>query len=183
MDTTNKRAALDTAKEQRDGKSGTDLIDLPYGMQGKILPVAARLLDDVLKRIKDPEPPMLILEGKDRPEPNYSDPEYLKGMRQAEQDRASAGMDAMLIFGLQIVGELNIDGWMDNLRLMQKFGQVDLSGFDMNDPLEVQYLYKRYIASTPEVFERIGNMSGISPVEVARKEEAFQGDKARKSDS
>lgn len=179
--TSRSRAVIDAAK-QNNGTEESTLFDLPNGVKGKVVPVSARLISDVLARIKDPEPPMVFIEDKGREEPNYSDPTYLRAMRDAEAERNSAGMDAMLMFGLQIVGGLNTDSWLNNLKMMSKMGHIDLSIYNLDDPLELEYLYKRYIGSTAEVFTRIGEVSGISPEEVAKAEASFKSNEKRNTD-
>lgn len=174
------RAVIETAKRNNGGEG--EVFDLPFGMKGRIVPVSARLLDDVLRKIKDPEPPMVFIEEKGREEPNYSDPSYLRQMRDAEAERNAAGMDAMLMFGLQIIGGVTTDGWLSNLEMMNKLGRIDLSVFDTSDPLELEYLYKRYIASTAELFTRIGDASGINAEEVAKAEASLKSDAARDAD-
>ena len=176
-----KSAVLATAKSNHGSEEDT-VFDLPYGVKGRVVAVSARLIDDVLRRIKDPEVPVVFIEDKGREEPNYSDPTYLRAMRDAEAERNAAGMDAMLMFGLQIVGELTTDGWLTNLKMMDKMGRVDLSVYDLNDPMELEYVYKRYIASTAEVFDKIGKVSGISPEEVAKAEATFKSSKTRDTD-
>ncbi len=173
-----KKAALDAAKEQRDSLADKEF-ELPYGMKGRVLPVAARLLDEVTSRIKDPEPPLVTLEGKDKPEANPFDPSYIKAKNEAETARGSAGMDALIMFGLELTTPIATDGWLGKLKMMERLGQMDLSMYDLADSLDLEYVYKRYIASTAEILTAIGAVSGLSQEGIAAAESSFQGDAAR----
>lgn len=173
-----KKAALDAAKEQRDALANREF-DLPYGMKGKVVPVAARLLDEVTSRIKDPEPPMVVLEGKEKPEPNPFDPGYVRAKSEAESKRGSVGMDALIMFGLELTTPLGTNGWLSKLKLMERMGQIDLAMYDLQDELDLEYVYKRYIASTAEILAAIGEVSGLSSEGIAAAESSFQGNAAR----
>jgi hypothetical protein len=139
------------------------------------------LIEEVMNQIKDPEVPMVLIEGKDNPEPNPSDPVYLKGVREAERERGNAGTDAMLMFGLEIESgiEENKALWLKKLQMLERMKSIDLSMFDLNDPVDLEFVYKRYIAAAAGVFEKISAVSGVSAEGITKAEGTFQGTAAR----
>ena len=84
-------------------------------------------------------------------------------------------MDAMVMFGLELVdGMPEDDGWLRKLRFMEKRGQVDLSAYDTEDPFDLEFLYKRYIAADQEIIGRISAMSTLTGEAMERAERNFR---------
>ena len=168
--------ALDVAKEVLQGNQDTtEDILLPSGVQIKILPVSATLLDEMSSRVVDPEPPMVYIEAKDREEPNPSDPEYIKQLEENERKRNVAAFDIMAMFGIELVGGLpSDDSWIKKLKMMERMGHIDLSSYNLDDELDIEFMYKRYIVLSAKLLSKIGSASGLSAEEVARAEDTFQ---------
>lgn len=168
------RAVLAAGKEARLPDDG--IIEVK-GVKVKIEPVPVNLIDDVTRRIKDPEIPTFYNENKEREEKNPQDPQYLKDMTKAEEARNRAAMDAMVLFGLELVdGVPDDEKWLKKLRYLEKLGRLDLDNYDLDDELDVEFLYKRYVLADAEVISLITQASGVSPEEVALAEESFPGD-------
>ncbi len=176
MNTTGK-AAVSVAKGRAEDSQP---IDLGYGIMGKICPVSATLIDEVSRRVVDPDPPMVMIEEKGREEPNYSDPKYLKALAEAQRLRGVAAMDAMAMFGIELLDGIGDNvSWLNKLKFMHKRGQIDLEGFDFDEPIEREYLFKRYVACTPDVLKMITSVSGMGEEELSAAESSFQGNEAR----
>lgn len=168
------KAAIEVAKERLAG--GVEVpVDLPYGVTGKIVPVPPQLVDDVTSRIKEPEIPMWHNEDKDRDEPNPSDPEYLAALEEFSNQQAKASIDALSMFGLDIDALPEDDKWLRKLKYMEKRGLLDLSDFDLDDPDEKEFLFKRLIALNNIILQKIVEVSGISPEEIEAAEASFRG--------
>lgn len=170
-------AVLATAKE------GTDKVPdmiTKKGVKIRIESVPPSLLDDVTSKITDPLPPMIMIESKGREEPNPSDPKYLQELAEAEDARNRAIMDALVLFGVELVdGMPEDDGWLKKVKYLERRGSLDLSEFDLKDELDKEFLFKRYMLVDAEVMQMITTKSGINPEEVAKIEDSFQGDEAR----
>lgn len=151
-------------------------VTLPSGDRVILKPITASLVDAVTSRIKDPKPPMWHNPDKDIDEPNPSHPDYLEELREVGRLRGMAAMDAMCMFGVELVNGVPEDGkWIKKLEFMQKHGMLDLTGYDLNDELDREFLYKRYIAVDASVINQISELSGISGEEVTAAEESFPG--------
>lgn len=166
-------AVLATAKEK-----GTDEIPdeiTKKGVKIRIESVPPSLLDDVTSKIKDPLPPMVMIESKGREEPNPSDPKYLQELAEAEDARNRAIMDTLVLFGVELVdGMPEDDKWLKKVRYLEKLDRIDLSAFDLeDDELDREFLYKRYFLVDAEVMRMITDKSGINPEEVAKIEDSF----------
>ena len=175
-----KSPAVEVAK-----KIGGDnnLYELPGGVKIRVVPVSAALIDEVSSRIKDPAIPTFFNDEKGRDEPNPADPKYLEELRDASRRRGSAAMDAMVLFGIELVDGLPSDNkWLERLAWLQKRDVIDLSQYDLDDPVEREFVYKRFIASNGEILESITRSSGISGEDIVQAEASFRGAEGRPTD-
>ena len=169
-----KKAAIEVSKGRRDG-SQTETVTLPYGVTAKIVPVPPQLIEEVTSRIKDPQVPMWHNEEKDRDEPNPYDPQYLSDLEEANTLRGQASIDAMALFGLDIDGMPEDDKWLRKLKYMEKRQLIDLSVYDLDDPDELEFVYKRYVALNGNILTMVVESSGISREEIEAAEASFPG--------
>jgi len=175
-----KSPALEVAKEQ-DEQDGSTV--LSTGVRARMIPVAASLISEVASRIKDPEVPMDYIEEKDRSEPNPDNPEYLRQLAEVTAKRGTVSLETMVMFGVELIDGLpEDDAWLKRLQFLEKRGNIDLSGYDLEDPMEREFIYKLYIAVGSTDIIAIAKMSGISPEEVEQAAESFQGAEARDTD-
>ena len=168
--------AVDVAKkvEERDTER---IIILPGGVEARIVPVSAALVDEVTASVKDPDVPIVHDEERDRDIENPDDPAYIRELSDMSRKRGVAAIDAMVMFGVELTKGLpENDAWLKKLVYMSKRGLVDLSGYDLENDLDLEFLYKRYVAITPTVLSIITEMSGISGADIEAAEESFRGD-------
>lgn len=166
--------AADVAHEKAGGSD--NIKTLPNGVKVRINPVGAALISDVTSRIKDPDVPVVFIKDKEREEPNPNDPIYLRGIEEANQQRAIAMIDTLVMFGVELLeGIPDDDEWLKKLRFMEKRGMLDLSGYDLDDPFDREFLYKRYVLVDNTVIELVTQMSGLSAEDIKRAEDSFPG--------
>ncbi len=84
MDGDGKTPVLDVAREIEPAR---DIITLSTGVRGRIRPVPAGLIDEVVSRIPDPEVPRQFIEDKGREELNPFDPAYIEAVAKARAVR------------------------------------------------------------------------------------------------
>lgn len=167
------RAAKEIAEKSEKDET---IVELAVGGRAKLLPVSATLLEEVNRSIVMPEPPMQYNEDKGRDQLNPTDPEYIKAVSEANRKRGVAGMDVMIMFGVDLLdGVPEDDGWVKNLRYLEKLGNLDLSNYDLDDDFDREFLYKRYIAVPVTLVDKITKLSGIDSEEVEEAEESFPG--------
>lgn len=141
---------------------------LSTGYKARILPVSASLIDQVTAQIKDPEVPMWFNEDKGRDEPNPSDTAYLKAMEEAAHSRGVAALDAMIMFGIELVDPIPEDDmWLKKLR---KLG-VEI---DPEDDLDREFAFKKYIATSAEDLSILSEKSGMGEEAVTEAERQFR---------
>lgn len=173
--------AVEVAAEIQ-GKGRDGIYQTSTGYWVKISPVSATLIDKVQSKIKDPEPPMVWIEEKGRSEPNPADPSYLRALQRADVDRVMAALDAIIMLGIDMCDEdgnqLEIsDGpWLNKLKLLERHGHLDLDEHDMDDPLDREFLFKRYIVLSAKDIEPVASASGIKEEDVKQAEASFRGD-------
>ena len=71
------------------------------------------------------------------------------------------------------------DGWLKRLKLLERRGGLDLSGYDLDDEIDREFLYKKFVAVGSEDLAEIGKLSGISREAVRAAEDSFPGDTRR----
>lgn len=176
----NKPVAVEVAKEIAAQEGSSQIITTANGVKIRIVPVSTALVEEVTSRIEDPEVPMWHNPDKDRDEPNPADPAYLRAVDKANRARGIAVMDVMCMFGAELVDGVPADqSWISKLRFMEKRGQVSLADFDLSDPLDLEFLYKRYVAVDNETIGLISQLSMLTPDAVEKQENNFRSHKTR----
>ena len=171
---TDRVAALEVAKSMKKIGQPAEYYLEAYQIRVRLVPVPPQLIDEVSNRIEDPEVPMWHNPDKDRDEPNPNDPAYKKAMDAAVRQRGLAAIDTMCMFGIELIDGLPDDElWLSKLRLMEKRGLLSLSSYDLDDPMDKEFLFKRYIAASNELTQAVMRVSGITPEEVAKAEQSF----------
>lgn len=166
-----KSPAVITAKEVSQNGAG-HIIDLGDGRKAKLLPVSSTLIDAVTNKIKDPTVPMWFNDEKQRNEPNPIDPDYIAGLGDASRRRGLAALDALAMFGIELLDGIPEDRtWIKKLKMLG----VDLDGYDLEDDLDVEFLYKRFFVATNDVIQKLSEVSGITPDDVKVAEATFPG--------
>jgi hypothetical protein len=177
--TGNTKPVVEVAKQMK-GIGAEKIVTLSDGNRAKILPVSAALIDAVTSRIKDPEVPMWHNPERDADEPNPSDPKYLKGLENANRQRGIAAIDAIVMFGVELVDGVPEDGtWLKKLKYMAKHGQLDLSEYNLEDAEDIEFLYKRYIIADNDLITMVSEASGLTPEDEAAASKSFPGNKER----
>jgi hypothetical protein len=179
------KEAVTVAKDKRRREEGEPLSVLSTGIKARLIPVAATLVQDVASRVKDPDVPMWHNPDKDREEPNPNDPKYLRDLADAGEKRGLAAVDAMVMFGVELEDgypDPETDPWLRKLKFMERRGHISLDDFDLEDELDLEFVYKRYIAVSSIDLVAIGTMSGIQPEEAAAAARMFQGDAVGNAD-
>jgi hypothetical protein len=165
--------AVDVARERRDPD---EVVTLSTGVKAKIRPVAASLIDEVTSRVEDPDVPIWHNPEKNRDELNPSDPRYLTALAKVNRQRGQATVDAMVLFGVELMEEVPADdAWLHKLQYLERRGHLNLSAYDLKDPLDREFLYKRFVAVGVQDLELITERSAVSPEEVAKAKASFQG--------
>lgn len=160
-----------------------NLFELPDGVIVRVTPVSAALIDEVSSRIKDPPIPTYFNDEKGRDEPNPADPKYLEALQGAQRQRGVAAIDAMVMFGIELENGLpKDDKWLGKLQWLEKRGTLDLSQYDLEDPVEKEFVYKRFVACGGEILDAVTKASGISGEDIVRAEASFRGAEGRPAD-
>lgn len=169
-------AALDTAKKLREGGDlESAIVTLSTGVRARLIPVAGSLIQEVSLAVKEPDIPVWMNPDKGREEENPDDPTYRKQMREYENARGKAALSAMILFGVELVDPLPEDrSWVRKLQYLEKMDALDLSGFDLEDALDQEYLFKRYVALSNDDLIELSKMSGVREEDIAKAAEEFK---------
>lgn len=180
IDENHRKAAVNTAKKKAVERQ--DKIVTVEGVRVKVHGVSSSLIQEVTSKISDPQPPIVPNPDKDgRPEPNPFDPTYLRDLELAQDARNIAASDTLAMFGFELLDGLPPDeGWIRKLKFLEKKGAIDLTEYDLEDPFEKEFLFKKYIVSSGANILLVTRASGtVSAEEVAQAEESFPSKEAR----
>lgn len=157
------------------GIEENEVITLSTGIRGKIIPVGASLIDDVVALVENPPVPKFFNEEKGREEENPNHPDYVQAMANAQRQRAVAAMETLLVFGLDLVdGIPEDDGWLKKLKFLERRGSIDLSMYPEDDPMAIELMYKKYVAVGTLDLILIGKHAGLNSRDVEEAAKAFK---------
>ena len=175
---TKRSVAADVAAEQTNEDG---IVTLSTGVRARIIPVASPLIDEINSRIPDPPVPVQVIDGQEHANPLH--PEYQRGMRDASNKRTSAVQDAFVMFGVELVdGVPEDDEWIKKIKFMERRGALDLSCYKLEDPIDREFVYKRFIAVSSKDTRKIGVASGVLSEDIDRAMDSFQSDETREPD-
>ena len=178
-----KAKVKDTAKRLASGQGESTIVTLSTGVVVQLHPVSSSLVEEMKAAIKMPPVPVVWIEAKEREEENPNDPRYIEACEEVQRKRADAIFDALCTFGVELVDGLpEDDTWIKKLRFLERRGTLDLSGFNLTDEFDLEFLYKRYVAVAGTDLQLIGGLHGFRPMEVARARAMFLGDETGDSD-
>lgn len=183
---TSKKAIVQIAKDRARGNAP---VQLSTGYYAILTAVSPNLIDEAHMTIPQPEVPLWYNEDKGREEENYNHPQYLAAVERANVDKVMASLDTMIMFGVEIVNEdgtpYDIDSegdkWAKMLCLLERRGRISLDGLDIEDAVDREYLFKKYIAIGPEDAETIFKTS-ITEEDISLAAKSFRGDEERDAD-
>lgn len=172
----NQVPALAVAAELAETKD--DIKTLSTGYRAKIRAVSATLLDAAMSKIKDPPIPVVFIADKDRSEPNPNDPQYIKDLEEADHLRSMASVDVMVLMGVQLVDPVPDEKeWLYPLQDLERLGHFDLSQYDLTDPRDREFVFKRFVAVGNEDLRLVTARMGVTEADIKAAEAAFPGNK------
>lgn len=175
---------MPTAEAVKTGKARRGELEettLSTGYRARLTPVSAALIQDCISRVPDPKPPMWHNKETEMDEPNLVHPDYLQECAEVETKRAAAALDAVILFGIDLIDPpLDEEGWVKKLKyLAEKRGAIDLSEFDLDDEMDREFVFKRYVAIAADDYALVAKLSGVPQEEVMRAAKTFPGDETR----
>lgn len=162
-----------------------DIVTLSTGVRVKLHVVTGSTMQSVLDRLEPPKVPVFHNKDLGRDDENPNDPDYKIALENYMDERNRAVVDALLIWGVELVDPVPTDGfWMKGLKRSAKLGHVNLDEFDLEDEDDLEFLYKRHYAVGNEDFVLIRERSGnrVTQVEVDKSRSSFRGDEERSPD-
>jgi hypothetical protein len=166
------KAAIETARELDEAQDEIFEVD-GFRFIPKAIPVA--IISDVTNRIPEPDIPVWHNTEMERDEQNPNDPAYLKAKDEVDRKRGEAMIDATVMFGISLPdGVPPTDEWLPKLKFMEKRGQIDLSGYDLSDDLELEFVFKKYVIANIALINFIQNMSSVTPDDIGKAGRPFR---------
>lgn len=164
-------------KVANETKTGAGVHVTRTGVRVKIKAFPEMLARRAVLAVKDPPVPMAWNADKERDEKNPHDPDYLAAMAEAEQRRGDAGIDAALLFGVEL-----LDPLPDDKRWIRKLSMLGIE-VDESDLMAVELAYLKYVAfSSSEDLNVLTGSVRVSEAGIAAEAATFPGDAERDTD-
>jgi hypothetical protein len=150
-----------------------DIVTLSTGIRVRLKPVAPSLIADISGSVEYPSVPLFTDEsGREMENPMH--PDYIRDIDAADAKRASLVMEAMVMFAFELVDGLPEDEtWLRKIEILSRRGGADLTGLDVDNPLDQEFLYKKYIAVGQEDIRLAGTVTGIRSEDVEAASDSF----------
>lgn len=163
-------AVIETAQEEARVEQRDKVHTLETEVRVRITPVPPGLISRAQMRIEYPKVPTFTNPDKGREEENPNHPDYIAECNQVNEARGMAALDAMCMFGLELVdGVPEDDTWIRKLQwVMPGFK------FDESDPIAREYYYKTLVAVGMQDFVMLAGAMGVTKEAVAQAEQSFQ---------
>ncbi len=157
---------------------------LSTGVKAIIRPVPTYLVDKMVGEIEEPKPPKQFNEKKQREEENPFDPAYLEAIDEANRQKGLVTMEAMIMWGIELVDDVpDPEEWLPKLEWMAKRSALNLEEYDLDDPLDLEFVYKALIATSGVDLMMVTMKSGMQNEEVELAMRGFRGDEEPDADT
>jgi hypothetical protein len=91
-------------------------------------------------------------------------------------DRTNAFMDIIAAMTIELVDELpEDDKWLKHLKLLEKIGRLDLSKFDLDDDIDLEFLFLKHKALSLRDWTHLFRYVGIPSDITDKLDAAFEG--------
>ena len=164
--------ALNVAKKQQ---RASEEVILSTGIRAILVPVASNAIQEAVAEVTMPQVPTQEIEGRSEPVENPNHPDYIVALETAKQEQAQAALDICIVLGVELIDGLPEDvKWLKKLQWLAKRKRISLDGYDLDDEMDVEFLYKKHIAMSNVDWELLGSISGISQEDRQQAADMFQ---------
>lgn len=166
--------ALEVAKEMRDAEKQDGVFTLTTGIRIRYTDLNPAIFTEILSKMRPPKPPKVFIENKGRMEDNPLDPTYLGEMDNWQGERANALMETFALLGVELVDGLPEDRiWLKKLQMLERLGRLDLSVYDLDDEMDLTFLFIKNVAFGPEDWGAVFKAFNVTKEGISVAEEGF----------
>lgn len=173
-----KKAAADTKKARANKKVARNKITVTQsGYRVKLVPVAANVLREAQSRIPDAITRTFTnpTDGKEYENPAH--PEYIAEVKVVEEQRTKASMNAMILFGMELLDDIPEDNeWLEKCQFAKLISDDEYKeAISADGKYMREMLFKNFVVSDFTVINQIASMSGVTKEMIAEARGSFQG--------
>lgn len=157
-------------------------------------PVPPLYIEALADEFREPAPPLVFIESKDREEENPNDPAYLRKLDELRRAHQIALVNLVLGIGTELVSVPDgvhppeSDEWVDEVRRREKFTHKAIPLPDLDDP-DLRYIgwLRFYASDTNNDVALLGAipqlLAGLREEEIRAAADSFRGIQGRRADS
>ena len=147
---------------------------LSTGVRVRLGTVSLAAITDAQKRIQQPPIPRTVNQETGQEEADPQHPDYLAACELANMERADAVMETLALFGIDLIDGLpEDDRWLRRLKLLERRGRLDLAGFDLEDDVDLEFLFTKYVALSLPDWTQLFKSAGVGEGVVTEMMESF----------
>ena len=172
------KAAADTKKARASKKKARNKITTTQsGYRVKLVPVAANVLREAMARIPDALTRTFTNPNDGKEYENPAHPEYILEVKQVQEERTKASMNAMMLFGIELLDDIPEDNeWLEKCRFAKIITEEEYKEATSADGKFMrEMLFKNYVVSDFAVINQIASMSGVTEEMIAQARDSFSG--------
>jgi hypothetical protein len=159
----------DNARKPTESKKDKNVKILGSGTKVRLHPVSAALIQELQEKVPEPEVPTFTHPETGKISENLGHPEYKAKVAAADAERISVALDAMIMFGVEL-----LDGLPEDDNWVKKLNLLDIE-VDANDDIEKEFAYKKYILIDSDTLMEISRISGVTEDQIQTAMENFPG--------
>jgi len=160
-------------KRQEDVKT-EEIVTLSDGTKVRCVAVSPLLIQAVMDKYKEPEPPVKTVKTKPGLEEtyiDYNDAGYLREREKVERQRNAASTDAILLMGLPDVKPPKDDSWVKNLEALGL--EIPKDG-PRRRLAYIKYVLLRHSTDLGKVVGVLSRLSGATEEQIQEAVEGFR---------
>jgi len=147
---------------------------LSTGIRVHLGTVSLAAITDAQKRVEQPLVPKVFNKETGQEEEDREHPDYLAAIENANMERADAVMETLALFAVELVDELpDDDKWLRRLKLLERRGRLSLEGFNLEDDVDLEFLFTKYVALSLPDWTLLFQQAGVGEDVVSEMMEAL----------
>ena len=171
------KPAVEVAREQAAQKREENKVYTDSnGVQYRLVPVSAIAVQAAMSKIPDPKIRTFKNPATGKEEANPAHPEYIKELKEVEDERSIASTDAMIMFGIEIIDGLDHDNydekWIRQLAFLNLIDEEEIDNAK-DDPFVYEFYYKKYKLSNADTIVKVQTLSGVTQELIAAAKDSF----------
>lgn len=169
------KAVIDTKKAVEKRKKVGEVFSTAKGIKIKLSPVATSIFTEAMAEIEDAIPPTYTNKETGKDELNPAHPQYQKDIKKVEKQKIEASMNAMILFGIELIDPVPEDTkWLDLLVYGKRITKEEKkAALEDETGIDLEFLYKKYVVTDGDITNQLARLTGVTQEQIASAQKSF----------